>query len=574
MTQTAQAHPDLAPSAVVSLADIFRDSPAALVLTRLVDGEFLDVNRSYEALLGWHREELLGHTPFAFDVYSNSEARQDVVRQLRETGAVQDYRTQMRTKTGEMLQIVASMQVVQLAGEPCVFSVVVDINELHRTEQMLRRREAEQTFLAEASAVLMSSLDYEQTLRTVAELTVPYIADWCAVHILDSDGSVRELAVAHTDPARLELVRALQRRYPPDPNGPSAVLRVLRTGEPEIFAEITDEALVAGAQDDEHLALMRQLGFCSAMVVPLIARTNHLGTITVVSAESEQRFGDHDLSLIRELADRAAVAVDTARLFTERMVAEEAVRALNADLEQRVAERTRQLESSNRELESFAYAVSHDLRAPLRSVDGFSQLLLERYTEQIDETGKRYLAHVRDASQEMGELIDALLQLSRVARLDLHQERVDLSALARKILDGLQQMDPTREVETVIAERLIARGDARLLRIVLENLLGNAWKFTAKTFQPRIELGRGEHDGAPTCVIRDNGAGFDMAYAHKLFLPFQRLHGQRDFDGTGIGLATVQRILHRHGGEIWAEGAVGRGATITFTVPGLVQERP
>ncbi len=243
-----------------------------------------------------------------------------------------------------------------------------------------------------------------------------------------------------------------------------------------------------------------------------------------------------------------------------------ALRASEARLEARVAQRTRELTAANQELESFSYSVSHDLRAPLRAVDGFSQALQEDEGERISEEGQDHLRRLRAAATRMGQLIDDLLQLSRVTRAGLRREPVDLSALARQVADELQRIEPGREVTFDIAPDLKAHGDARLLRGVLENLLGNAWKFTSKRSGARIEFFAQSRDGVTRYCVRDNGAGFDMAYAGKLFTPFQRLHRPSEFPGTGIGLATVQRIIRRHGGEITAEGMPGGGATFRFTL--------
>ena len=230
------------------------------------------------------------------------------------------------------------------------------------------------------------------------------------------------------------------------------------------------------------------------------------------------------------------------------------------------AELVRDLEHKNRELESFSYAVSHDLRAPLRRIDSFSRAILESQGDKLDESGRRYLDRVREASQQMSQLIDDVLYLSRVTRADLREQDVDLSSLAQLILTRLQESEPARKVEVKVRPGVVVTGDGQLLRIALENLIENAWKFTSKQAESRIEFGVTQASGEPTYFIRDNGAGFNMTYVDRLFGPFQRLHAHGDFPGSGIGLATVQRIIHRHGGRVWAEGLVGQGATFQFTL--------
>jgi signal transduction histidine kinase len=225
-----------------------------------------------------------------------------------------------------------------------------------------------------------------------------------------------------------------------------------------------------------------------------------------------------------------------------------------------------EIERTNKELEAFSYSVSHDLRAPLRGIDGFSKALLEDYYEKVDETGRDYLTRVRTATQHMGRLIDDLLKLSRLTKIEMRQEPVPLSGIVTKIIDSLKNNEPDRSVECVVQEGITINGDPYLIEIAMENLLNNAWKFTGKTPSPRIQFGMTQKDGLNVCYIKDNGVGFDMTYSEKLFGAFQRLHSPEEFPGTGIGLVTVQRIIHRHRGRIWAEAELNKGATFFFTI--------
>ncbi len=293
-------------------------------------------------------------------------------------------------------------------------------------------------------------------------------------------------------------------------------------------------------------------GHPSALLVPLFSKGAIVGGLSGLGKQGGGSFLPRDLELLTVFANQVSLAVENALLV-------EALKGTVADLEKKVQERTA-------DLEAFAYSVSHDLRAPLRSIDGFGLALLEDYGDALAGDGKVYLDRLRANTQRMGELIDALLALSRITRTEPSFEPVDLSRLAAEIGGELANTADAHPVDFVAEPGLSAQGDPGLLRIALENLLANAWKFTAKVAHPRVEFGRCESHGTPAYYVRDNGAGFDMAYAGKLFDAFQRLHSASDFPGTGIGLATVKRIIARHHGGVWAHAAPGAGATFYFTV--------
>ncbi len=276
-------------------------------------------------------------------------------------------------------------------------------------------------------------------------------------------------------------------------------------------------------------------------------------------------------TLAEEAADAASCALFFHQLLSPFEMSLRGYRAANQELKRLngvLRHQKEELELVNRELESFSYTVSHDLMAPLRSISGFSQALLEGCADKLEGRYHKYLTYVHDAAREMNGLIQGLLDLSRVTRHELERAPVELAALAEKIADRLRETEPQRAVEFVIEPGLAAEGDPRLLTTLLENLLGNAWKYSAGRSPARIELGSLRRNDERVFFVRDNGAGFDMALSEHLFAPFQRLHAAKEFEGSGIGLATVQRIVHRHGGKVWAEAAVDRGATFYFTLGG------
>lgn len=315
------------------------------------------------------------------------------------------------------------------------------------------------------------------------------------------------------------------------------------------------------------------LTFVLAMFLQRIV-TKPIAHLAETAGEISRR-GDYRIRADKLTQDELGVLVDGFNgMLNEIQRRDAELLEAQSSLEQRVAERTAQLQSVNKEIETFSYSVSHDLRTPLRSIHGFCQALLEDYSERLDAVGRGYLERVSTAAQRMGQLIDDLLQLSQVTRAEVRLEDVDLSSVVESIAQELRERDPRRVAEFLVTPEIRARTDPRLIRVALQNLLENAWKFTSRKPVARIEFGVDATGEKPVYFLRDNGAGFDMAFADKLFVPFQRLHGTSEFPGTGIGLANVQRVIQKHGGRLWAEAAPEVGATFYFTLVGTAVSVP
>jgi light-regulated signal transduction histidine kinase (bacteriophytochrome) len=323
-----------------------------------------------------------------------------------------------------------------------------------------------------------------------------------------------------------------------------------------------------------HASAFAELGFRAVAGVPLKSGQQVAGVLGLGFVEPDRHFGQAEMDLLGRFAQLASIALDNARLYSEaqreiaeRTRAENEVKRLNEDLERRVIERTEQLQAAVKELEAFSYSVSHDLRAPLRAVTGFANAMLEDYSEGLDDSGRRYLNLIRDNAQNMGQLIDDLLTFSRLGRQQIEPVKVDMASLARSAFDEIRLINPGRNIEFNVGTLPPAYGDRAMFRQVFANLISNAVKYSRNREVACIEVGTERRERENVYFVKDNGAGFDMRYAHKLFGVFQRLHSSREFEGTGVGLALVQRIITRHGGRVWAEGKVGEGATFYFSLP-------
>lgn len=463
----------------------------------------------------------------------------------------------------------------------------IDIDERRRLEDQVR-------FLAEASPILTSSLEYETTLQSVARLIVPKLADWCAIDMVMPSGQTELLAVTHVDPDKVDLGRELRRRYPTDMSASTGVPQVIRTGESELYPEITDEMLRATARDEEFLDIVRSIGFRSALIVPLKARGHTLGAMTLVWSESDRLYSESDLRFAEELARRAAIVVDNARLYRQAKEARDEFEKLNQSLEVHVALRTEELrtaneslreeieerrraqqalaransllEQRNRELQDFAHVASHDLQEPLRKIVSFSSLLDEEFGEGLQD-GRRYVTRIQDSAERMTILIQDLLEFSRIATRGEAFRKLGLGRIVEEVLGDLELRITETGGRVDIGEMCAVEADPVQMRQLFQNLIGNALKFHREGVPPIVQIRTQINGSGCTVEVEDNGIGFDEVFLERIFSPFQRLHGRGSFPGTGMGLAICRRIAERHGGSITARSREDHGSTFVVLLP-------
>ncbi|AWN22503.1 hypothetical protein DKM44_04005 [Deinococcus irradiatisoli] len=429
------------------------------------------------------------------------------------------------------------------------------------------------SFLAQASEILSRSLELTETLGSIARLTVPRLTDWCAIYLPSADNLLVPVTVVHQDPQMVAFLQAFIERNPVQIDEDNGTGRVFLTGVPELVPTITDEMYDVLPQPQEWKDDVRRLQLRSVITVPMQAGGRSVGVLGMARTRLEQAYTESDLAFALEVARRAGSAVENAQLYgqaqqevAERARAQAALDAANSHLEERVLERTRELEEVNADLEAFAYSASHDLRTPMRHIISFSELLSRRLGPD-DERSHTMLAQIQQAAGRMNATIDGLLDLSRGSRLQMNKAQVNLDALLQETVQSLIFVTAGRDIEWRFAPLPTVEGDRALLRLVLQNLLDNALKYTRRQARPVIEVSSRRQGDEQIVTVKDNGVGFDPQYAHKLFGAFQRLHHPGDFEGTGIGLANVRRIVSRHGGRVWAESGPDAGASFSFSLP-------
>jgi PAS domain S-box-containing protein len=493
------------------LARVFQVAPVAMSITRMSDGRYLEVNDAILNLTGYGREDMVGVSSLALGLWAFPEQRAELVRMLQAKETVRDFQAQLRHRDGRLVDVHLSADTLDVGGEPCALVAIVNVTEQKRSHELLLEI-ARGVSTGTGEAFFRSMVVH---LQRATQASFVLVGETTA-------SEVQALAVWR------EGALVPNYRYPLDSGG-GASERATAAGN-ELRADLRD---------------------ASGAVVGLL--------LVQGSSVATEGAALHDAFHIFAARAQAEIL---------RMRHERQVLGFQDVLERRVTERTGELQRAIHELESFSYSVSHDLRAPLRAITGYTSLVHETAEDRLTPDENRMLDRVVANVNRMDELVNALLSLSRVSRQSLLRRSVDLSAMARDIGEDLAGRGHAHAPELAVEPGLTAHADAELLRIVLENLLGNAWKFTANTKRPRIEVGlakdtiRGE-----AFFVRDNGAGFDPQFHERLFKPFNRLHAANEFPGTGIGLATVLRIVERHGGHAWAESRPGLGATFYFNLP-------
>ena len=411
----------------------------------------------------------------------------------------------------------------------------------------------ELALLFELGERLVSELDLEKVMALVAETACQVVhAETLVVPIIDSERQTFTYRAASGKYAKMILGQTFSINE-------GACGWVIQHQRPLLFGEGDSFNLAANAS--------WQPGMASSLLVPLICRGIIAGGLSAMGKEGGGAFNQRDLAVLTLFANQASIAFDNARLFQNLSEEKATVSQFNRELERRVIERTAQLEAANKELEAFSYSVSHDLRTPLRAIDGFSHILLDDYADKLDDEGKRLLNVVRDNTSRMGQLIDDILKFSRTSRLEMSFSAIDLEKLAREVCEELQSSVASDKLQIEIEPIPPAEGDRAMMRQVFINLLSNAIKFSRVREPARIKVGGSIEGNEVIYYVKDNGVGFDMQYVDRLFGVFQRLHAVNEFEGTGIGLAIVKRIITRHGGRVWAEGKLNEGATLYFALP-------
>lgn len=538
-------------------AKVFRTNPAAMCVTTIREGRFIEVNERYCQMFGFKREELIGQSAVELRLWDSAEERTSVMIRLLKRGIVRDHEGRFRNRSRGLLDALISMEMVDFPGEDerVVITMFADITERKRAEEEVRRlnaeleqRVAERTAQLEAANADLSSsrAELKGLFESLPGLYLVLTPDFNIVAA--SDAYLKATLTTREGIIGLGIFDA----FPDNPDEPDATgVANLRASLERVLQRCEPDTMAIQKYDVRRPDGVFEERYWSPINSP------------VVGEERRIKYIIHRVEDVTEFVRSRDAAADKDANLSARLQQMEAEIFLSS---QKVQAVNQQLQAANKELESFSYSVSHDLRAPLRAMDGFSRAVLEDFGAQLPPDGQRYLQIIRTSAQRMGNLIDDLLSFSRLSRAVMSWRAIDTRVLVQSVLDEMGSARESRQVELRLDDLPSCEGDPALLKQVWVNLLSNAFKYTQKRKNTVIEIGSTTEDGRPVYYVRDNGTGFDMRYAHKLFGVFQRLHRAEDYDGTGVGLAIVQRVIHRHGGRVWAQAVPDQGATFYFTL--------
>jgi PAS domain S-box-containing protein len=542
---------------------LLESAPDAMVIVNRM-GRIGLVNAQTEKMFGFDRTELAGQpieilVPDWAHVKPGQSGQGDFSEVIApHWGETVEMRG--RRKDSSEFPLEARLGPIETVEGPVFSCGFRDITARKRAEEELRRVNRALRTLSECNQAVVRAEGESELLHAICQILVEeggYRLAWVGYAEHDEAKTVRPVAQAGHEDGYLALANI---EWGDTERGRGPTGTAIRTGQPYVAHNFKIDPLFA-----PWVTEATRRGYASSIALPMVLDGQPLGALMLYS-QTADAFDDAEVRLLAELSHDLAYGIQALRTRAERELAEEEIRKLNAELEQRVAQRTSELEATNKELEAFTYSVSHDLRAPLRHIDGFSKLLLEEHSAELSDQAQHYLNRVRDGARRMGQLVDDLLNLSRVGRQELRCQIVGLNPLVEEVRRELQPDMEGREIDWKISPLPFVECDPALMKQVFANLLSNAVKFTRPRERAVIEVGTMTRHGQPVVFVRDNGVGFSMKYADKLFGIFQRLHRQEDFEGTGVGLATVQRILRKHGGRVWAEGALDKGATFYFVL--------
>ena len=556
-------------------ANIIKSSNDAIIGKDL-NGIISSWNEAAELMYGYSSSEMLGKSIGVIFPPEKKHELDYIIEQIKNGRKLYHYETIRLRKDGRKIDVSITVSPIrningEIIGASDITRYITKNKKIEAERNLLFRKEKEARrnveknkdrlqFLSEASKILVSSLNYENTLTTISKIAVPQICDYCIVYIINEDGILKKIAGTSPNNEKIEVKGKFNDNSSSNQDEKEIFYEILKTGQPKLIADISAESMGKNFSNYAYIEGINKLGINSIIMVPLKSRDRVFGVMVFAQGESNRRFTENDLTFAAEVGDRAGVAIENAKLYIE-------TNKLNDELENRVKERTLQLVNTNKELETFSYSVSHDLRTPLRAIEGFLNIFLDEYGDKLDEEGERLLNIVISNSSKMGNLIDDLLKFSRVSRAGIAKTAINMKQLFESSFEEITGMEKHRNIDFQIEQLPSASGDYSMIHQVAINLLSNAVKFTRPRDVAKIKVGTDKVDGEQTYYVRDNGVGFEMKYVDNLFNVFQRLHKPKDFEGTGVGLALVKRIIDKHGGDIWAESKLDEGTSFYFTLP-------